>query len=303
MSYHEPVLLHESVEGLNIKPDGIYVDVTFGGGGHSREILKQLANGRLFGFDQDADAEKNIQPNENFTFVAQNFRHLQKFLRFYGVKQIDGLLADLGVSSHQLNEATRGFTFREDAPLDMRMNQNVDKSAADVVNTYEAADLANIFRLYGELTQAGRLASAICDARQMKAIATTYQLKAVVQPFIPQKQWHKFMAQLFQALRIEVNDEMGALRDLLEQCVQVLKPGGRLVVISYHSLEDRLVKNFIRDGKFSGEADKDFFGNKMVPFEPVTRKPITPTKEELETNNRARSAKLRIAKRTDFISK
>jgi len=303
MNYHDPVLLRESVEGLNIKPGGIYVDVTFGGGGHSREILKHLVGGQLFGFDQDDDARQNIPQNEQFTFVAQNFRHLQKFLRFYGIKQIDGLLADLGVSSHQFDAAERGFTFREDAALDMRMNRATGMSAAEVVNKYEVNDLTRIFRLYGELTNAYKLANAIADARVNEPIQTTHQLKSVLQPFVPQKQWHKFLAQVFQALRIEVNDEMAALRDLLEQSAAVLKPEGRLVVISYHSLEDRLVKNYIRDGKFEGEAEKDFYGNKLVPFAQVSRKPIIPTEKEIEINNRARSAKLRIAQRTTYQQK
>jgi 16S rRNA (cytosine1402-N4)-methyltransferase len=299
MAYHDPVLLHESVNGLNINPAGIYVDVTFGGGGHSREILKHLTTGKLLGFDQDPDAAANVPKSENFIFVNQNFRHLKRYLRFHGYSKIDGLLADLGVSSHQFDTAHRGFTFREDAELDMRMTQS-GKSAKDVLNQYDEAGLSRIFRLYGELPTARKLANLIAKQRETAPFETTGQLRQLLEKNMPQKLWHKQLAQVFQALRIEVNEELVVLESLIEQCVEVLKPGGRLVVISYHSLEDRLVKNYIRDGKFEGEAEKDFFGNKLVPFEQISRKPITPTDEELKINNRARSAKLRIAQRTTY---
>lgn len=300
MMYHEPVLLHQSVEGLNILPTGTYVDVTFGGGGHSREILKSIDGGRLFGFDQDPDAFANIPDHPQFTFIAQNFKHLKGHLRFHGVKQIDGLLADLGVSSHQFDEGKRGFTFREDAVLDMRMNQSGVLTAEEIIATYEPEQLAKIFRMYADLPNAWKLANTICQAREANPIKTTWQLKEVVEKHTPARQWHKFLAQIFQALRIEVNDELAVLKSLLEQSVELLKPGGRLVVISYHSLEDRLVKNYIRDGKFEGDAEKDMYGNKLVPFKAINRKPIIPTPEENERNSRARSAKLRIAERTDY---
>jgi 16S rRNA (cytosine1402-N4)-methyltransferase len=299
MAYHDPVLLHESVNGLNINPTGIYVDVTFGGGGHSREILKHLTTGKLLGFDQDPDAAANVPNHENFIFVNQNFRHLKRYLRFHGISKIDGLLADLGVSSHQFDTAHRGFTFREDAELDMRMTQS-GKSARDVLNQYDEVGLSRIFKLYGELPTARKLANLIVKQRETAPFVTTGQLRQLLEKNMPQKLWHKQLAQVFQALRIEVNEELVVLESLIEQCVEVLKPGGRLVVISYHSLEDRLVKNYIRDGKFEGEAEKDFFGNKLVPFEQISRKPITPTDEELKINNRARSAKLRIAQRTTY---
>lgn len=299
MAYHDPVLLHESVTGLNINPAGIYVDVTFGGGGHSREILKHLTTGKLIGFDQDPDAAANVPDSANFIFVNQNFRHLKRYLRFHGYSKIDGLLADLGVSSHQFDTVHRGFTFREDAELDMRMTQ-IGKSAKDVLNQYDEAGLSRIFRLYGELPTARKLANLIAKQRETAPFETTGQLRQLMEKHMPQKLWHKQLAQVFQALRIEVNEELEVLESLIEQSVEVLKPGGRLVVISYHSLEDRLVKNYIRDGKFEGEAEKDFFGNKLVPFEQVSRKPITPTDEELSRNNRARSAKLRIAQRTIY---
>jgi 16S rRNA (cytosine1402-N4)-methyltransferase len=302
MSYHEPVLLQACIEGLNIRPDGVYVDVTFGGGGHSKAIISHLENGRLIGFDQDADARNNIPADPKFTFIAQNFRHLKKYLRFYGIRQIDGLLADLGVSSHQFDEADRGFTFREDAALDMRMNQSGGKSAKELLNEYSPEDLARIFRTYGELNNAWKLAQAIAGARIARPIETTHQLREILMPFVPKKQWHKFLAQVFQAIRIEVNEEMDVLKELLEQCAEVIKPGGRLVVISYHSLEDRLVKNYIRCGKFEGEAEKDFYGNLLVPFQAVNRKPMVPGDEEQNSNPRSRSAKLRIAERTTYTA-
>ncbi len=301
MSYHDPVLLKESVDGLNINPEGIYVDVTFGGGGHSKEILSRLTTGRLFGFDQDPDAQNNIPNHPQFTFINQNFKLLKGHLRFHGIKQIDGLLADLGVSSHQFDAGHRGFTFRENAALDMRMNQAGSKTAATIINTYEPEELAQIFRMYADLPNAWKLAKTICAARDEQPINTTWELKAVVEKHTPPHQSNKFLAQVFQALRIDVNDELGVLKSLLTQSIEILKPGGRLVVIAYHSLEDRLVKNFIRDGKFEGEADKDFFGNKLVPLKGITRKPIVPTQQENEKNNRARSAKLRVAERTELV--
>ncbi len=300
MTYHEPVLLHESVTGLNINKTGTYVDVTFGGGGHSREILKRLDGGKLVGFDQDPDAANNVPDNDQFIFVNQNFKHLKRYLRFYGIKQVDGLLADLGVSSHQFDTALRGFTFREDAELDMRMNQSGELTAKVIVNEYAFEDLARILRMYGELKNAGRIAGIIAQHRAKQPLNTTGDLRELMEQKLPQKQWHKQLAQIFQALRIEVNDEMAALRELLTSSVEVLKPGGRLVVISYHSLEDRLVKNFIREGKLEGEAERDFYGNKLVPFKGITRKPVVPSHEEIEQNNRARSAKLRIAERTTY---
>ena len=299
MTYHKPVLLHESVKGLNISPAGVYVDVTFGGGGHSKEILSHLQTGHLYGFDQDPDARANVPDTDKFTFVNQNFKHLKNYLRFYGVTQVDGLLGDLGVSSHQFDAATRGFTFREDSPLDMRMDQAGELTAEIILNTYEAEDLARIFRMYADLPNAWKLAKAISNNRSTP-IKTSWQLKDIVEQFSPKKQWHKFLAQVFQALRIEVNGELDVLKSLLEQCVDLIKPGGRLVIISYHSLEDRLVKNFIRTGKFEGEVEKDFYGNPLVPFKAITRKPLIPTEEENSENNRARSAKLRIAERTAY---
>ena len=299
MTYHKPVLLHESVEGLNISPGGVYVDVTFGGGGHSREILKHLDGGKLFGFDQDPDAKANVPENDQFTFINQNFKHLKNYLRFYGITKIDGLLADLGVSSHQFDESKRGFTFREDSPLDMRMNQSGDLTAEVIINTYEAEDLARIFRMYADLPNAWKLAKAISNNRA-ETIKTSWQLKEIVEKFSPKNQWNKFLAQVFQARRIEVNGELDVLKTLLIQTTELLKPGGRLVVISYHSLEDRLVKNYIRTGKFEGEVEKDFYGNPLVPYKAITRKPITPTNEENKENTRARSAKLRVAERTDL---
>ena len=298
--YHEPVLLHESVDGLNIKPNGTYVDVTFGGGGHSREILSRLNGGRLFGFDQDPDAQANVPGNDQFTFIAQNFKHLKGHLRFHGVKKIDGLLADLGVSSPQFDAGPRGFTFREDAALDMRMNQTGALTAAEIVNTYPAEDLARIFRMYADLPNAWKLSQSICTERELAPVKTTWQLKAIAEKHTVPRFANKFLAQVFQALRIEVNDELGVLKTLLQHSTELLNPGGRLVVISYHSLEDRLVKNYMRDGKFEGEADKDFYGNKLVPLKAITKKPITPTTEENARNSRARSAKLRIAERTEL---
>ena len=297
MEYHNPVLLKECIEGLNINPKGIYVDVTFGGGGHSREILKHLTTGKLYAFDQDDDALKNKIEDERFVLIKQNFKYLKNFLKMYNALPIDGLLADLGVSSHQFDEAGRGFSIRFDAKLDMRMDRNIKQTAADIINTYSEVDLKRIFKVYGEVDNAGRLANVIFHARKEKQINTVNDLKAVIEKCVKRGRENQYYAQVFQALRIEVNKELDALQELLLQCLEVLKPGGRLVVISYHSLEDRLVKNIMRSGKFEGEVEKDFFGNKITPFEQITRKPIVPSDSENEENSRARSAKLRIAEK------
>ena len=296
-SYHVPVLLSESLEGLAIQPKGIYVDVTFGGGGHTREILSRLApEGHLYGFDQDADAEHNVPSDDRFTFVRSNFRYLYNFMRYYGRQgQVDGLLADLGVSSHHFDDQARGFSFRFDGDLDMRMNTRAGKTAADVVNQYSEGELANLFYLYGELKASRKLASTLVKARAEHPIATIGDFLEVIKPFVGKDKEKKFLAQAFQALRIEVNDEMSALKAMLQGSLRVLKPGGRLVVITYHSLEDRLVKNFLKAGNFEGKSEQDFFGNQQSPFRLVNNKVIVPTAEEIERNPRARSAKLRIA--------
>ncbi len=298
-SYHVPVMLEDSVEGLAIKEDGIYVDVTFGGGGHSREILKRMdCGGRLYGFDQDVDAEQNALDDPRFVFVRSNFRYLYNFMRYYGVcGEVDGILADLGVSSHHFDDKGRGFSFRFDGALDMRMNTRAARTAADIVNTYTEEALADVFRLYGELKQANRLASLIVTAREGKKIETIGDFLELVKPLVGKDKEKKFLAQAFQALRIEVNDEMRALKEMLEQTLQVLKPGGRLVVITYHSLEDRLVKNFLKTGNFEGKSEQDFFGNIKTPFRMVNNKVIVPSEEEIERNPRSRSAKLRIAEK------
>ncbi|MFD2035629.1 16S rRNA (cytosine(1402)-N(4))-methyltransferase RsmH [Belliella marina] len=296
-AYHIPVMLHECIEGLEINPNGVYVDLTFGGGGHSREILKKLDQGHLYGFDQDVDAEANIPESGNFTFVSANFRDLKKYLRLYGVTQVDGIIADLGISSHQIDEPGRGFSTRFDGDLDMRMSASMSISAKDVLNTYEEGKLHKIFGIYGEIKNAKTLAQAVVSHRAAEPFVTIEGFKALLQKFAPRGREFKYFAQVFQALRIEVNDELGALEEMLQQTIEVLKPGGRLVVMSYHSLEDRLVKNFIAKGKFQGEVEKDFFGNLVRPLEPVTRKAVTASAEELELNNRSRSAKLRIAKK------
>jgi len=298
-AYHIPVLLKESVDGLNIKPDGVYVDVTFGGGGHSREILKRLdENGRLYAFDQDEDAVKNKIDDPRFTVIEANFSNLRNFLRLHGVKKVDGILADLGISSHQINRPKRGFSTRYDEKLDMRMNQSADLTAYDVINRYDEADLRKIFSQYGDLKNARSLAKAIVKAREEKPVKTTGELNEIVEKHFPKAKMNKFLAKLYQAIRIEVNGEIDALKELLKQSAMVIKPGGRLSVISYHSLEDRLVKRFIREGKFEGQAEKDFYGNIYVPFKKAG-KLIVPGKEEIEKNPRARSAKLRIAERTE----
>jgi 16S rRNA (cytosine1402-N4)-methyltransferase len=297
MEYHNPVLLKECIDGLNINPEGIYVDVTFGGGGHSREILKHLTTGRLYAFDQDADAIKNKIDDPRFTLIQQNFRYLKNFLKLYNALPVDGLLADLGVSSHQFDEADRGFSTRFDARLDMRMDQNSALTAAEVLNNYSEADLKMIFRLYGEVENAGYLASIIYHNRKEKEIQTVNDLKSMITKCVKRGKENQYYAQVFQALRIEVNKELDVLQDLLIQTLDVLKPGGRAVIMSYHSLEDRLVKNFFKSGKFEGEVEKDFYGNQLTPFTMITRKPIVPNENEVKENPRSRSAKLRIAEK------
>ena len=299
-TYHVPVLLNESINGLDIKPDGIYVDVTFGGGGHSREILRHLGpNGHLYSFDQDADAEQNIMNDDRFTFVRSNFRYLCNWMRYYGIDHIDGLLADLGVSSHHFDDETRGFSFRFDAPLDMRMNKRAGTTAADILNNYAESQLADIFYLYGEMKSARRIAAAIVKARTAHPIVTTSDLTTVIEPLMRSEREKKDMARLYQALRIEVNHEMDALRDMLLGATRMLGKGGRLSVITYHSLEDRLVKNVMKAGNVEGKIEQDFFGRITSPFRLVNNKVITPCDEELQNNPRSRSAKLRIAEKTE----
>lgn len=297
--YHIPVMLAQCTEGLAIDPNGIYVDVTFGGGGHSGEILKHLDKGHLYGFDQDADAEANIPKSDKFTFVSANFRDIKKYLRLYGVKQVDGILADLGISSHQIDEPSRGFSTRFSGDLDMRMNQSDEISAKEVLNTYDEGKLHKIFGIYGEIKNAKTLAQSIVSERAARPFETTEGFTAFLKKFAPRGKEFKYFAQVFQALRIEVNDEIGALEDLLMDSLDLIKPEGRLVVMSYHSLEDRLVKNLMIKGRFQGEVEKDFYGNLIRPLEPLTRGAIVPDEEEVARNPRARSAKLRIAKRTD----
>ncbi len=297
MEYHNPVLLKATVDGLNINPDGVYVDVTFGGGGHSKEILSRLGpNGKLFAFDQDQDALNNALNDERFVLINENFRYLKRFLRFYGVKSVDGILADLGVSSHQFDVAERGFSTRFDAELDMRMSQKNDLNAYKVINEYDEANLKRLFLEFGELKSAPALAKTIVEARQVKTIKTTEELKIVLSRFLPDQFKNKVLAQIYQAIRIEVNQEMDVLKEFLEQSLEILKPEGRLSVISYHSLEDRLVKRFIKNGMFEGEPERDFFGNFSVPFKTIG-KLIVPDADEIKINNRARSAKLRIAEK------
>jgi len=298
-SYHNPVLLKESVDALVVNPSGIYVDCTFGGGGHSREILSRLdENGKLFAFDQDEDAKRNMIDDPRFELVDQNFRYLKNNLRFRGVKQVDGVLADLGVSSHQFDTPERGFSIRFDGDLDMRMNSSSNFSARTIINKYEEEDLARIFYEYGELKGSRRLASEIVKARANQKIKTVEELKNIFS-FIPKNKENKFLAQLFQALRIEVNDEMAVLKEMLTQCGDVIKPEGRLVVISYHSLEDRLVKRYMKNGMFDGEPERDIYGNWSAPFKPLQSKVIVPTNDEINDNSRARSAKMRIAVRNE----
>ena len=316
-TYHVPVLLKESVNGLHIKPNGIYVDVTFGGGGHSREILSRLgADGHLFSFDQDADAENNIfedsgdvkdcsneqkgkrfVDDSRFTFVRSNFRFLKNWMQYYGIEQIDGLLGDLGVSSHHFDDESRGFSFRFDAPLDMRMNKRAGKTAADIVNEYDEEQLANLFYIYGELKNSRRIASALTNVRRQKPIATTSDFISAVEPLFKREREKKDMAKLFQALRIEVNHEMTALKEMLMAATDVMKPGGRLSIITYHSLEDRIVKNIMKTGNIEGKVEQDFFGHIDSPYKLINNKVIVPSEEEQSQNPRSRSAKLRIAER------
>lgn len=297
--YHIPVLLQECVSGLNLRPGGTYVDVTFGGGGHSREILSRLdESSHLYSFDQDADAEQNVPVGDSrFTFVRSNFRYLKNWMRYYGVTGVDGLLADLGVSSHHFDAEERGFSFRFDAPLDMRMNGRAGMTAADLLNRYDEERLADVLYLYGELKNSRKLAAAIVKARAQKNIASIGDLLDIVKPMMPREREKKDLARVFQALRIEVNHEMDALREMLEATLQVLRPGGRLVVLTYHSLEDRMVKNFIRAGKVDGKVEQDFFGRRITPWRAVNNKVILPSEHEIEVNPRSRSAKLRIAER------
>ncbi|EDM43757.1 S-adenosyl-methyltransferase MraW [unidentified eubacterium SCB49] len=297
MEYHNPVLLHPTVDGLAIKPDGVYVDVTFGGGGHSREILKRLGpNGKLIAFDQDKDALDNVIDDPRFVLVNENFRFLKRFLRFHGHKQVDGILADFGVSSHQFDVAERGFSTRFEAELDMRMDQGSAFSAYDVVNNYEESQLSSVLFQYGELRASKGIARVICEKRKNGPIKTSDQLKEAVARFLPKHREHKILAQIYQAIRIEVNQELEVIKEFLQQSIEVLPVGGRLSVISYHSLEDRLVKRFMRNGMFEGEPEKDVFGRAEVPMKPVG-KFIIPDAAEIKENNRARSAKLRIAKK------
>lgn len=299
-TYHVPVLLNESIDGLDIRKGGIYIDVTFGGGGHSREILRRIVEaggGHLYSFDQDSDAEENIRPHDCFTFVRSNFRYLKNWMRYYGVEHIDGLLADLGVSSHHFDDETRGFSFRFDSPLDMRMNKRAGKTAADIVNEYAEEQLADIFYLYGELKQARKIASLLVKARQQQKILTTQDFISAVEPLFKREREKKDMAKLFQALRIEVNHEMDALREMLLGCTQLLRPGGRLSVITYHSLEDRMVKNVMKTGNIEGKVNQDFFGRIETPYALINNKVIVPSAEEQEQNPRSRSAKLRIAEK------
>lgn len=295
--YHNPVMLEECIEGLKIHPDGVYADVTYGGGGHSRAILSKLTTGHLYAFDQDEDAQQNVINDPRFTFIPQNFKYFKNFIQLYHNGKIDGVLADLGVSSHQFDTPEKGFSTRFEGHLDMRMSQSNPTDAATIVNTYDQADLARILSLYGEVQQAHLIAADIVMARDNEPIETTEELKAAVARRLPRGRENKVLAQIFQALRIEVNQELEALTAFLSQCADVLNPGGRLVVMSYHSLEDRLVKNFMKTGNAEGKEEKDFFGNLLTPYKLITRKPMVPSDEETERNSRARSAKLRIAER------
>lgn len=297
MMYHEPVLLHESVEGLNIRPGGIIVDATYGGGGHSKEILNHLTTGKLVAFDQDEDAEKNKINDERLIFVRHNFRWMKNFLKYHYISSVDGILADLGVSSYQFDTPERGFSFRSDAELDMRMNRESVKSAKTVINEYSEEELSSIFYQYGEINNSRKLASVIVNSRKRKAINTTAELVDSIGSCVPKFAENKYLAQVFQSLRIEVNDELLSLKELLKQSVDYINVGGRLVIITYHSLEDRLVKNFIKTGNFEGKVEKDFYGNTNTPFKAINRSVIVPSEEEVQKNNRARSAKLRIAER------
>lgn len=296
--YHIPVLLQESIQGMNLRPGGIYADMTFGGGGHSKEILRQMdAESRLFSFDQDEDAERNIVDDSRFTFVRSNFRYLHNFLRYYGVDKVDAILADLGVSSHHFDDSERGFSFRFDGNLDMRMNKRAGMTASEIINTYDEEQLANLFYLYGELKNSRKLANVLVKARSVKSIVTIGDFLEIVKPLYGKEREKKELAKVFQALRIEVNQEMEALKEMLYAATEALKPGGRLVIITYHSLEDRMVKNIMKTGNIEGKAEKDFFGNIQTPFKLVNNKVIVPTGEEIQRNPRSRSAKLRIAEK------
>ncbi len=296
--YHIPVLLNESIEGMNLHADGIYADMTFGGGGHSKEILRRMGEDcHLYSFDQDEDAEKNIIDDKRFTFVRSNFRYLRNFMRYYGVEQLNGILADLGVSSHHFDDSERGFSFRFDGKLDMRMNKRAGMTAADIVNTYDEEKLADVFYLYGELKNSRKLAATIAKARQQKQITTIGEFLDIIKPLFGREREKKELAKVFQALRIEVNHEMEALKEMLYEATDLLKPGGRLVVITYHSLEDRMVKNLIKAGNIEGKVEQDFYGNVQSPFRAVNNKVIVPTDEEINQNPRSRSAKLRIAEK------
>ena len=298
--YHKPVLLEESVDALDIMPGGVYVDATFGGGGHSREILSRMdSTARLYSFDQDADAERNIVDDDRFTFVRSNFRYLENWMRYYGIEHIDGILADLGVSSHHFDDETRGFSFRFDAPIDMRMNKRAGKTAADILNDYTEEQLADIFYIYGELKTSRRIAAAIAKARAAKPIKTTTDLLTILDPLMPKERQKKDLAKVFQARRIEVNREMEALKEMLTAAVRLLRPGGRLSVITYHSLEDRMVKNVMKTGNVEGKVEKDFFGRTSATMRPLQGKPITPSAEEQTDNPRSRSAKLRVGVKSE----
>ncbi len=298
-SYHKPVMLSECMEALNINPEGVYIDATFGGGGHSILLLEKLKGGKLIAFDQDEDAKKEAEKiqHRSFTFCQANFRYMKQYLKLHGVDKVNGILADLGISSHQIDSAERGFSTRFDGPLDMRMDQRSKVTAAKILNEYSEGQLHKIFGMYGELKNAKTVAKTIVALRKMKPLKTTLDLKTALQSIAPRGKENKYFAQVFQALRIEVNEEMQALEDFLHQCGDVMEKEGRLVVMSYHSLEDRMVKNYINTGKTFGEVEKDFFGNKIRPFEAVTRKPIEASEKEIEENNRARSAKLRVGSR------
>lgn len=295
--YHNPVMLQECIDGLKINPNGVYVDVTFGGGGHSKEILKRLKKGKLVAFDQDKDAINNLPSDKHLVFVHHNFRYLNRFLKYHQIEKINGLLADLGVSSHHFDKQERGFSFRFDAELDMRMNQNSEKTAADVLNDYSENELLQIFRQYGELKNAGKLAKVVCNARSMKSFTTINSFVGAIDSCLPKKNINTYLAKVFQALRIEINDELETLKEMLKQAKESLISGGRLVVISYHSLEDRLVKNFIRTGNFEGKLETDLYGNPMSDLKQINRSVIVPGEDEIKINNRARSAKLRIAEK------
>lgn len=295
--YHNPVLLRECIEGLAIQSNGLYVDVTYGGGGHSKEILKFIKGGKLMAFDQDRDAISNKVDHPALIFINDNFKELKKHLQLFQMLPVDGILADLGISSHQIDKAERGFSTRFDAKIDMRMDQTQGTSALDLLNSYSEEQLYWVFKTYGELKNSKQIARLVVKARDEKALATTGDFKKIIEPCMPRGKEQKFLAQLYQAIRIEVNDELGALKSMIEQAAEVLKPGGRLVVMSYHSLEDRLVKNFIKTGNFEGKLEKDFFGNPITLFKQITRKPITASESELNENPRSRSAKLRIAEK------